>query len=138
MLWHIAHDRLKTTSLLCGRQILQDPSCLLCGAIVEDTMHAIRDCTLPQQVWPLLLPAHLRTTFWTQMEPRSWILLNIDKVHRPTEGGKHWCYVFRQGLQELWYWRNLMLYQDQDPPDGFTLSKTILRKSLELMYTFAS
>lgn len=48
LLWQITHDRLKTTSLLFDRHVMNDPSCLICGAVLEDTLHAIRDCRLPR------------------------------------------------------------------------------------------
>lgn len=118
LLWHVTHDRLKTTSFLVDRQVMSDPSCLLCGAVLEDTLHAIRDCRLPRQVWRLLLPPHFASAFWASRDPRMWIRLNLQRDSTQPQATRHWKYIFRQGLQELWLWRNLQLYQQKEPPNG--------------------
>lgn len=55
LLQKVAHDRLKTCSLLWSRRVVDDLNCLLCGDTVESTIHVARDCEVAKMKWTLRL-----------------------------------------------------------------------------------
>lgn len=73
LLWLVCHDRLKTNFLLWSRNIVEDATCMICGEEIEATLHAVRDCKLPQQVWSFLILAMVYTTDWKTCDPALWI-----------------------------------------------------------------
>lgn len=77
MLCQLAHERLKTNSLLWERKIIEEPSCGICGEPHESNLHAVRDCYIPKQVWERLLLKDQVKEFWVVDEVREWIAWNM-------------------------------------------------------------
>jgi hypothetical protein len=50
-LWLFIKDKLHTSDRLCRKQIRQDLLCPLCGAAVEDRLHASVQCPRVSSVW---------------------------------------------------------------------------------------
>lgn len=48
MLCQLAHERLKTNSLLWERKIIEEPSCGICWEPHESNLHAVQDCYIPK------------------------------------------------------------------------------------------
>lgn len=60
--------------------IVDDAVCELCGQEVESTPHAIRDCTLPQQIWASLIPVPSQTAAWHSTDPTIWMHCNCVRT----------------------------------------------------------
>lgn len=78
LLWMAAHDRLKTGFFFWHRRILSSPACSLCSGPMEDTLHAVRDCSVAAQVWWLLGGQSLGPAFWQLHDAQQWINWNLD------------------------------------------------------------
>lgn len=61
---------------------------------------------------------------------------NVAKGGAGGDQDPHWKYVFRQSVQEIWYWQNLMMYQKEEPPDTGVVTTGILKKTFELLSIF--
>lgn len=72
-MWLLAHDRLKTGSLLWQRQTLEYPDCERCGDPFETPLHAIRDCSKSKELWNRLVPRTPLSSLWTIQSPKEWI-----------------------------------------------------------------
>ena len=55
-LWQALHDCLKTKSELARRHIPISEACDRCGASIEDTLHALRDCVAVKTLWLKVVP----------------------------------------------------------------------------------
>lgn len=77
LLWKVAHDRFLTKSLLWERNITSEAEYEVCGDSFESTIHVVRDCTLPKEVWGLLLPGGAAGVFWTTRDIRVQLMENV-------------------------------------------------------------
>ncbi|GMJ08752.1 hypothetical protein HRI_004544400 [Hibiscus trionum] len=50
-LWQVCHGRIMTNAERVYRHIANHPSCMICGAAVEDISHVLRDCLAVRGVW---------------------------------------------------------------------------------------
>lgn len=81
-LWMATHDCLKTKVLLWKWNIVKSATCDLCGGEAESTLHAIRDCTVPRQIWHLLLPWNSWRNFWTATDTKVWTANELSMLNR--------------------------------------------------------
>lgn len=132
-LWLAAHNRLKTGALLWEWSIIESPECDQCGAPYETTLHAVRDCHLPRQIWENFVPPQFWQEFWAPSCPSEWIQANLRFDPRVRSNGHHWKYIFRQTLHEVWFWRNHVLFRNLHAPTSGQVIKQILTKSLEVL-----
>lgn len=102
LLWMVAHDRLKTNGLLWDRTNRESPRCELCGHAYESTLHAVRDCKLPRQIWSELLNVDRQRRFWTESEPQQWINVNIQRSGLLCRNCRLWKYIVKERLTKLW------------------------------------
>ena len=49
--WLICHDALPTNAFRYRRHLVSDPTCMHYGALLEDSMHCLRDFSLSVHVW---------------------------------------------------------------------------------------
>lgn len=94
------------------RQILPSPVCDLCSGPWESTLHSVRDCTTARRIWKMGLPSYLLESFMTYDNPKDWIRANFDSSMMQTTGYRHWPYIFRQLVHEIWQWRNTCIFQN--------------------------
>lgn len=59
---------------------MEDATCEICGEEIETTLHVVRDCKIPQQVWSLLIPTMVHTMEWRTENSLLWIQYNM-KLH---------------------------------------------------------
>lgn len=102
LLWLIAHDSMKTATLLWQRRAITDPGCNLCGELVEDTLHAVRDCRYTSQVWQLLRNHVSGDYFWELGDPAEWIHWNLSYRSPSCNESWSWKHIFRQVVQSIW------------------------------------
>lgn len=110
MLWTTTHDRLKTKMLLRRHNICETPRCEICGGQYETTLHAPRDCSISSKTWQLLLPKGGNVELGTMEDVKEWMLLNLQMSSRFHQENRQWRYIFRQGVLDFWFWRNMKLF----------------------------
>ncbi|KAG8492505.1 hypothetical protein CXB51_009760 [Gossypium anomalum] len=59
-------QRLLTDSERVKRGIGHSTLCTLCGHVVEDLAHILRDCPFAKDVWTLVLPEKLKQSCWAR------------------------------------------------------------------------
>lgn len=67
-LWQICHNGLPIAAFLHMRHLTADVSCMLCRHSLEDTLHALRDCSWANNVWSRLIYNEASTWTWTNMK----------------------------------------------------------------------
>lgn len=56
LLWQVVRNRVKTTKeLLWLRIIVDSPKYDVCGGVLGNTLHALRDCPPTKEIWTKLL-----------------------------------------------------------------------------------
>ena len=101
-LWLASQDRIMTNSNRFLRRLTDDPRCLVCGEVEENTAHILRECPAALMVWRKL-GVELRTVTW-RLPLKDWILLNLESVKDETDG--NWAQLFSVTVWWLWRWRN--------------------------------
>lgn len=109
LLWQLAHDRLKMKSLLWERQVCESARCDLCNAMCESSIHAIRDCQTTRNVWGVLLSRPSLEAFWTKMDVKAWILLNVHGGNSLQQANQHWKYSFSLSGMRCWRYGNVVI-----------------------------
>ncbi|KAH9733957.1 putative ribonuclease H protein [Citrus sinensis] len=94
-LWVVGQNRLKTKAELFRRHIGADMSCARCGCLIENTLHALRDCPGAKHFFNLNL--------------RDWMLYNLKNLWK-YEGFFYWTCLFGVTIWRLWFWRNQNLH----------------------------
>lgn len=79
LLWMVAHDRLKTTSLLWEKQYLEFSACAICDDPMKISLHAVRDYWPPYQVWHHMVSRSFWSIFWKTLNLKEWIANNIKE-----------------------------------------------------------
>ena len=82
--------------------------CARCGCLIENTLHALRDCPGAKHVWLVLLPLEIRQQFFN-LNLRDWMLYNLKNLWK-YEGFFYWTCLFGVTIWRLWFWRNQNLH----------------------------
>lgn len=101
-LWLASHDRVMTNSNRFLRNLTDDPRCLVCGEVEENTAHILRDCPTAIMVWGKL-GVELRNVSW-RLPLKDWLLINLESVKDEKDG--NWGQLFSITVWWLWRWRN--------------------------------
>ena len=101
-LWLASQDRLMTNSNRFIRKMADDPRCLVCGEVEENTIHILRDCPAASRIWKLLR-VDTDDMGWN-IPLRDWLLGNIE--HRNLKIEEGWAQIFSVACWWLWRWRN--------------------------------
>ncbi|KAH1082339.1 hypothetical protein J1N35_022100 [Gossypium stocksii] len=78
-IWLVLKHRLLTQVERLKRSLTNDDDYMICKAILEDTIHAIRDCKAAKEAWSLIVPAQKPCCYRREFErqPRRldhWVL----------------------------------------------------------------
>lgn len=82
-LWLLMHNRLKNNAKLSRRHVLNDSTCMRCGHIIEDALHAVGDYVDSKRIWLALISKHTSHTCFT-LDVRAWIVYNMKNHLRIT------------------------------------------------------
>ena len=82
-LWLLMHNILKNNAKLSRRHVLNDNTCMQCGHIIEDALHAVGDYVDSKRIWLALISKHTSHTCFT-LDVRSWIVYNMKNHLRIT------------------------------------------------------
>lgn len=75
-LWLLGKNKLFTNSQRVQRNCGRSASCSRCGAAVESSLHAVRDCGAVKAIWKKLV----HPSFWEEffsLDLKSWLLCNL-------------------------------------------------------------
>lgn len=79
LLWQVVRNRVKTTKeLLWLRIIVDSPKCDICGGVLDNTLHALRDCPPAKGIWTKLLGRTHCLDFWEKDIPEEWVRQNLN------------------------------------------------------------
>lgn len=112
LIWQIRHKKLLTAEILNQRGILDLPQCNICNRDAESTLHAVRGCQWISNVWKLLNPKEKWNSFFKEKDVKKWIDWNLNERAHEKILGCAWSYLFRDGIQRAWYWRNQVLQKN--------------------------
>lgn len=76
-LWLVWRERLVTNALRFSRGLSSVSSCSQCGCLVEDTLHALRDCKEARAIWEELIPWSKHISFFGKMLS-EWLTTGLD------------------------------------------------------------
>ena len=82
-LWLLMHNILKNNAKLSRRHVLNDSTCMRCGHIIEDALHAVGDYVDSKRIWLAFISKHTSHTYFT-LDVRSWIVYNMKNHLRIT------------------------------------------------------
>ena len=117
-LWQALHDRLKTKSELARCHIPILEACDRCGALIEDTLHVLRDCVAVKTFWLKVVPLEKRQSFFSS-NLSTWLCGNVDDVSR-SHNISNWSIFFGIGVWRIWFWRNQFVF-NQNSMDPMAL-----------------
>ncbi|KAJ7982509.1 Ribonuclease H [Quillaja saponaria] len=108
--WLAYLNKLLTNDLRWKRKMVDLPSCSLCSSLVEDVLHAIRDCSHVSQIWQKMVPSFMQSSFFSA-NLNDWFILNLNcgVLFRDTIP---WPTVFSFLAWRFWKWRNKLLFVD--------------------------
>lgn len=109
-LWLASQDRLMTNGNRFVRKMTDDPRCLVCGEVEENTIHILRDCPAARLIWKRL-NVDTDDLAW-KIPLRDWLLGNIEQRNLKSEEG--WAQIFSVVCWWIWRWRNERSFND-DP-----------------------
>jgi hypothetical protein len=108
--WLMMHERLLTNARK-NRVGLGHAMCRYCGDIVENELHAIRDCPLVMPLWLNVVDDSLRSMFFTY-DWQHWIDLNMQSTRKWSEEIA-WKDYWATACHCLWSWRNKEEHDEQ-------------------------
>ena len=103
-LWQLMHGKLKTHGELARRHIPVSMACDRCGTLVEDILHALRDCPCIKQIWLRLFAGGDYHAFF-HANLREWLVANLQNKSN-VNSYIPWECVFGVAIWRLWFWRN--------------------------------
>lgn len=77
--------------------------------MIEDTLHALRDCSVVKRIWSELLPSVDYDTFFS-LPLREWVFHNLKTNSQKGSNGK-WACIFGVALWRIWHWRNKYVFE---------------------------
>jgi ribonuclease HI len=104
------HQRLLTNSRK-NNMGLGHAMCRFCGDIVENELHAIRDCPLAMQLWLNVVEESMRSTFFVG-DWQQWIELNLYSSKK-WSNSIAWKDYWATACHCLWSWRNKEAHDEQ-------------------------
>jgi ribonuclease HI len=120
--WLMMHERLLTNARK-NRMGLGHAMCRYCGDIVENELHAIRDCPLAMPLWLNVVDDSLRSMFFTY-DWQHWIDLNMQSTRKWSEEIA-WKDYWATACHCLWSWRNKEEHDEQfQRPPNIVLAVT--------------
>ena len=128
-LWQLMHGKIKTRDELVRRHINVPEGCDRCGSVVEDILHALRDCSCIKQVWRKLVPMASHSSFFNS-NLRDWIAENLQNKWKI---GSHppWDCIFGVVVWRLWHWRNHFHFEGK-LVDSLTIYMDIMARANEI------
>ncbi|KAJ7964039.1 Ribonuclease H [Quillaja saponaria] len=75
--WLAYLNKLLTNDLRWKRKMVDLPSCSLCSSLVEDVLHAVRDCSHVSQIWQKMVPSFMQSSFFSA-NLNDWFILNLN------------------------------------------------------------
>lgn len=92
------------------RGIGQDASCPVCGHVVEDTLHVLRDCLAVNEVWEQVVPRSPATGFFNS-NLFDWLVSNLQSHKFMVSTEVRWASLFGLIGWHIWKNRNLYVFQ---------------------------
>ncbi|GAU43243.1 hypothetical protein TSUD_241340 [Trifolium subterraneum] len=102
-IWLMRHNRLLTNEKK-HKMGLGSAMCDYCGSIIEDTLHALRDCPQTMPIWLNLVNEHARANFFNG-DLFYWINYNMSN-YMGKYNGVEWKIMWVVACHQLWFWRN--------------------------------
>lgn len=96
-IWLLWCDSLPQRELLYKRRIIDTPVCLFCQSSPKTSLHTLRDCCKPVQVWALLDTSQ---DIWVGRSTQEW--LGCMKSQSGEFRGLHWKSFFPSVYFEIW------------------------------------
>ena len=84
----------------------------MCGFYSESTIHAIRDCEVPRQLWKSLVKPEKWGGFFGNSF-QDWVNYNTRLDVRKDMEGRNWTIVFLVALAHYWFWQNKIANEAQ-------------------------
>ena len=90
-LWRMLHKSLPLAHLLAPFIMGLSPSCVVCGAAVEDLFHLFRDCPLAGTTWTRFLPVCDPNSYnkFFALDWQEWLEFNLSNTL-----GTRWHIIF--------------------------------------------
>ncbi|KAF7804220.1 putative ribonuclease H protein At1g65750 family [Senna tora] len=106
-LWLCRHDRIMTNENRMKRRLAATGNCSKCPSITENTLHAIRDCSLAKPIWmKLVRPECWMEFFGLNLE--DWLNRNLEKSFGKPD--VDWTLMFGLTTWLIWKRRNEFVF----------------------------
>ena len=63
--WLVVHEALLTNLSRWKRRMATDPSCPFCGVSKETVLHALQDCSVPEEIWKSIVNSSFHESFFS-------------------------------------------------------------------------
>ncbi|KAK8583947.1 hypothetical protein V6N12_068201 [Hibiscus sabdariffa] len=106
---HALWDKVLTNVSCYHRNLTDTPSCQICGASSESSLHILRDCSTTGTIWLSLLH-HQSLPDFQNLALVDWLILNIDNRQLLVGTNVPWNVFFCSLIWQIWKCHNSHIF----------------------------
>ncbi|MBA0780342.1 hypothetical protein Gotri_004454 [Gossypium trilobum] len=109
-IWLVLKQMLLTNIERIRRGSGSSSACGICGHVLEDMMHTLKDCLAAKGVWDKIIPKQTLSSFYSG-SLLDWMATNLQNQMTSSTGGIDWSCLFGIIAWRIWKNRNMFVFQ---------------------------